>query len=407
MQLAILFVLAVLTFLLPAWNRPALAAPPNRFAALEANEWLPIEPEVSKRLVLLERSETSGVKEIESREPYFREYTQPAWDAARGQILYFGGGHSGYYGNDVEIYDVTTNVWRQASRPHCPAKDDSTYYSGGSERCYVDPDTGDCQPYVIHGYCRTAFDPDLKRYVCTAMFATKVEQDAGTKEWKLVKQAFSYISYDPATNRWELLAEVPDPLKPGLTSLSYDSELKGMVAFNEREAWLFKEKSWHRIAESTEGRRLAASGGSGAVFVPQKGHLIAVLGHGGKDERGSVVLFDSAAKETRYMPLPEELAKRVAPGTGGYNLILGYDSNHARVVAMSVNDDLKPDVWTNDLAGSGWKQLPAAPTAPKLVGPFEPGRGRSPLIYDAERNAFLLLYRNGEFAKLWAYRLEK
>jgi hypothetical protein len=59
-----------------------------------------------------------------SREPAFREYTSPAF--GDGKIFYFGGGHSGYFGNDVEIYDPAANAWRQCYRAVCPPKEDST-----------------------------------------------------------------------------------------------------------------------------------------------------------------------------------------------------------------------------------------------------------------------------------------
>lgn len=377
---------------------------PARLSALGSNEWLAIEPEVSRRLVLEKRAIDSPVKTIESREPFFREYSNPAWDSARGQILYFGGGHSGYYGNDVESFDPAANAWRQVNRPNCPPPDDSTYYSGGSERSFLDAKTGEGQPYVIHGYCRTGYDPALKRFVCTAMFPA-LAPSPGSSAAK--KQAFSYISFDPVKNRWELLAEMPDPLKPGLTSLSYDSDLAAMLAFNEREAWIFRAGKWERFGESKV--RLAASGGSGAVYVPSlKSHLIAVLGHGGKEERGALALFSTETKSGKELSsLPQPLKHRIAPGTGAYNLILSYDSKHGRVVVMSVNEERKPDVWTWDPATDTWKQQPVAATAPQLVGPFEPGRGRSPLMYDAARNVFYLLYRHGEYARLWAYRLEK
>jgi hypothetical protein len=236
------------------------------------------------------------------------------------------------------------------------------------------------------------------------MFPTKVERDVAGK-WKLVRQAFAYVAFDPKTARWELLADVPDPLKPGLTSLSYDPELGGMVAFNERDAFLFDAGKWTRLGGADV--RLAASGGSGAVYLPQrKSHLIAVLGHGGQKEVGTLALFNSVEKRGFAADAPPEaLQRRIAAGTGGYNLILAYDSRHAKVVAMSVNESLRPDVWTFDPASGKWTELPASPTAPKLVGVFEPGRGRAPLMYDAERNVFFLLYRDGELAKLWAYRL--
>jgi hypothetical protein len=103
--------------------------------------------------------------------------------------------------------------------------------------------------------------------------------------------------------------------------------------------------------------------------------------------------------------MPEALQRRVAAGTGGYNLIASYDSRERKVVYMSVSDDKRPDVWTYDPTADTWAQLPTPSSAPKLMGVFEPGRGRTPLVYDDKRNVFYLLYRDGEAAKLWAYRL--
>lgn len=367
------------------------------------NSWLAIEPETSQRLVLKHRSEDSEVMEVKSREPAFREYTSPALGA--GKIFYFGGGHSGYFGNDVEIFDPATNVWRQCYRPVCPPKDDSTYYSGGSERSYVDSATGAGQPYVLHGYARTGFDPRLNRYVCTVMFPAEVQRDEKTGKWRLARQAFSYIGFDAKTNKWELLSEVPDALKPGSTSLSYDADLGDMVAFSGRAAYRFTSGKWEPLGSSTAS--LAASGGASAVYLPQQAaHLVAVLGHGGAKETGSLSLFDVKAKVGRPGPaLPDALKRRVAAGTGGYNLIASYDSRQQKVVVMSVNDELRPDVWTYDPAADTWRQLAIPSSAPKLMGVFEPGRGRAPLMYDADRNVFYLLYRDGEAAKLWAYRL--
>ncbi len=380
-------------------------SPVQRLEDLQENSWLAIEPEMSQRLVLTSRQEDAAVMKVSSREPAFREYTSPAF--GDGKIVYFGGGHSGYFGNDVEIYDPVTNTWRQCYRPVCPPKDDSTYYSGGSERSFVDPDTGERQPYVLHGYARTGFDPGLHRYVCTAMFPTEAIRDERTGKWRMARQAFSYIGFDARTNRWELLSEVPDALKPGPTSLSYDDNLASMVAFSERAAYRFHGGKWQLLGESKVS--LAASGGTSAVYLPRrKAHLLAVLGHGGAKEVGALSIFDVQAKLGQPGPvLPEPLRRRVAAGTGGYNLIASYDSQQKKVVYMSLNDDMQPDVWTYDPAADSWMKLPASSTAPKLMGVFEPGRGRAPLIYDAERNVFYLLYREGEAAKLWAYRLAR
>jgi hypothetical protein len=90
-----------------------------------------------------------------------------------------------------------------------------------------------------------------------------------------------------------------------------------------------------------------------------------------------------------------------------YNLVMAYDSSQKKTIVMSTGTDQRPDVWTYDLAGGRWEQLPPAPTAPKLIGPFEPGRGRAPLVYDPIHNVFFLLARHGDTAETWAYRYKR
>lgn len=394
----------IVLFLLSARPDNVMAADvlKEHLSGLDENAWVKITAEPSKRWVLQTRDENSAAVEETTREPAFREYTSPAF--GDGKIFYFGGGHGGYFGNDVEIYDPAANRWHQTYRPVCPPKDDSTYYSGGSERSYVDPETGAAQPYVIHGYARTGYDSARHQYVCTAMFPTKVERDAATQKWKLSTQAFSYIAFDEKTNRWELLATMPDELKPGSTSLTFDPGLGCMLAFNERAAYAFQEGAWKLLGSSEAP--LAASGGAPAVYLPdRKTHWVAALGHGGANESGSLSLFNTAEKQGHRGPaLPDELQGRINPGTGGFNLIMAYDEAHKTVVFMSVNSDLRPDVWTYQVTANQWKYLPLAATTPKLMGVFEPGRGRAPLLYDPARHLFWLLYRNEQSAELWAYR---
>ena len=71
---------------------------------------------------------------------------------------------------------------------------------------------------------------------------------------------------------------------------------------------------------------------------------------------------------------------------------------------MSVGDDQRPNVWTYEVASEKWNRLPDSPTAPKLIGVFEPGRGRAPLMYDAKLNAFYLIARKEDKVETWAYR---
>src|SRR5205085_2027885 len=41
-----------------------------------------------------------------------RTWGSATFDTDREQILYWGGGHCGYGGSDVDMYDVAANTWR-------------------------------------------------------------------------------------------------------------------------------------------------------------------------------------------------------------------------------------------------------------------------------------------------------
>jgi hypothetical protein len=400
-RLLIAFHLPLVCLSLAAAAEPA-QRPADRLAGLGDNTWVYLDPQPSKRLVLESRDPSSTVREIISPEPAFREYTSAQF--GDGKLFYFGGGHSGYFGNDVEVFDPAENTWRQCTRPHCPPRDDTTYFSGGSERSYVDPDTGDAEPFVIHGYARTGYDSGSHRYLCTAMFPTKTARDPADNKWKLVSQAFGLIAFDPKTVRWEFLARTPPQLESGMTGLAYDPDLGGVLGFGPGTVLLYADSKWTPYANPALS--LVASGGAASVYVPaQKTHLLAVLGHGGASEQGRLAAFSTQTRQaTGIESMPAELRGRVGPGTGAFNLVMAYDSGQKKTIVMSTGADQRPDVWTYDLATDRWEQLPTATTAPKLIGPFEPGRGRAPLVYDPIHNVFFLLARHGETAETWAYR---
>ena len=296
----------------PAWGADEWA---GRLADLGANQWLYANPQPSHALVLKGRDENSPVAEITTREPAFREYTSPAW--GDDELVYFGGGHGGYCGNDVEVYDPAANRWRQCYRPVCPPKDDSTYYSGGSERLLrrsADRRRSALRPAWLRTHLIRSGTP--ARYVCTAMFATKTERDASSGTWQITGQAFSYIAFDTKSARWELLAAVPDALKPGSTSLCYDPDQGGMLAFSERAAFLYRQGAWQEIGQSDTP--LAASGGAAGVYLPdRKQHLLAVLGHGGPQETGRLALFDCRDRKGLRGPACRQIlpcASRRGPG---------------------------------------------------------------------------------------------
>jgi hypothetical protein len=376
----------------PARNPALVKLPPNT--------WTYLNPRPYARKAPTTRDENSPLKDETVQEPPFREYTSPIY--GDGKIFYFGGGHSGYAGNDMEIFDPVANSWRQCYPPRCPPKGDSTYYSGGSQSCWVDPETGAAQPYVLHGYARTQFDADRHVYVSTATFATKVERDPETNRWKLAARGFGLIAFDVQKNAWSWLGPAPDLGPFGLSE--FDRDLGGILGFAGRDVRVFKKDAWSAVA--TSPIELSRSGGAPVAYVPdRKAHVIALLGHGGKNEIGQLALFDVAAKKARDIEsVPQELRARIAAGTGAFNLAMAYDSANKKLVVMSINDAFRPDVWLYEVAQDRWTKQPGAATAPTLKSRFEPGMGRAPLLYDPVHGVFFLIFRKNTSIETWAYR---
>src|SRR5260221_3334875 len=94
-----------------------LAAANQELDGLADNSWIRLNPVPSLRYKAVFRNPEATEAQtpadrVATRQPAWREYSHPVY--ADGKIFYFGGGHSGYAGNDVEIYDIERNVWTQS-----------------------------------------------------------------------------------------------------------------------------------------------------------------------------------------------------------------------------------------------------------------------------------------------------
>lgn len=80
----------------PLEDDPAVVA---RLKSMPANTWVRANP---------------------PREPIFRIWTTMTYDPELGCAVYFGGGHLGYHGSDVEAYFPGANRWAMSHWPHFP-----------------------------------------------------------------------------------------------------------------------------------------------------------------------------------------------------------------------------------------------------------------------------------------------
>jgi len=181
----------------PQRNMPKRPAPINAPAQVPRLDDLP-----ENRWVLLSNPGRSAPT---------RTWGSATFDTDREQILYWGGGHCGYGGSDVDMYDVAKHTWRPGeTAPEYPER----LWNNGVREAGV---TFGGRPWMEHGRRTYAYDPVshkmilMRRVRLTTGYEppllrgfperTEVAPDA------LVRPPSSYVkfttwSFDPQTSAW-------------------------------------------------------------------------------------------------------------------------------------------------------------------------------------------------------------
>ena len=181
---------------------PKRTVPPARHAQSRVED-LPAD-----RWVLLENP---------GRPAPVRTWGSAAFDSARGEILYWGGGHCGYGGSDVDAFDVAANTWRAAeAAPEFPHR----AWDHGVRLAGI---TFDGKPWTDHGRRIYAYDPVSRQMVMarTIRMAMGYEPELlrGYPEKRgaaedAVAAPSSYVKYatflyDPTAGTWTLAGPAP------------------------------------------------------------------------------------------------------------------------------------------------------------------------------------------------------
>jgi hypothetical protein len=162
-----------------------------------------------------------------SRAAPARTWGSATFDERREQILYWGGGHCGYEGSDVDAYDVTRHTWiPEPVPPSYPER----LWNHGVRLAGV---TFDGEPWTDHGRRIYAYDPPGGRMIMVRPIRltsgyeppwlrsysskTNVAPDA------LVSQPSSYVkyvtwSYNLNTRRWTIAGPAPAGLDTLVTT---------------------------------------------------------------------------------------------------------------------------------------------------------------------------------------------
>jgi len=194
-------------------------------ALIEAHKPMP------KRQVSMEAAALSGREESDAFFPVnqwvllsgpgsgapTRTWGSVTFDNRRGEILFWGGGHCGYEGNDVDAFNVAARLWHDGSNSELPER----LWNHGVRLAGV---TFRGAPWTEHGRRIYAYDP-LKRkmiMVRPIRLTTGYEPDwlkafpsrPRAASDALVFPPSSYVKYatwshDPISATWELLGPAP------------------------------------------------------------------------------------------------------------------------------------------------------------------------------------------------------
>lgn len=163
-----------------------------------------------------------------------RTWGGATFDTDREQILYWGGGHCGYGGNDVDMYDVANHTWRSSdAAPEYPER----LWNHGVREAGV---TFSGKPWMEHGRRTYAYDPVshkmilVRRLRLTTGYEPAVcgqTPKVGTAPDALVQPPSSYVRFvtwwfDPKTSKWELAGPAP----PGVDTVA--STPHGVIGIN-------------------------------------------------------------------------------------------------------------------------------------------------------------------------------
>jgi Galactose oxidase, central domain len=310
------------------------------------------------------------------REAPARTWGSATFDSHRGQILYWGGGHCGYEGNDVDAYDVDSNSWRRISRF---AEYPERLWNHGVRLAGVTFSGG---PWTEHGRRIYAYDPVSRKLILvrTIRLTTGYEPEllgqfpvASTSDYQarvdaLVQPPSSYVKYatwafDPDAGAHDLLGAAPE----GLDTLL--STPHGVMGVNV---------NWPK--------RLNDAG----YLLPWRP----------SQPVEDTALFRFDAQTKRWERLGE---KQASPQNLYERTSLTYDSNRDRILLHGGSGN-RDQLWSFDLKQQRWKNLSPGVTSPP--GGKTPACGREAVFLSLQD--ILLIYaassKDPQTWSLWAYR---
>ena len=264
----------------------------------------------------------------------------------KGRIVYWGGGHCGYGGNDYDFYDVEENTW--ITSPLVPDYPERAWDKG------VNPAgvTFHGAPWIRHGRKVYAYDPvskkiiNTKNVVLTAGYEPAPLRDCEPRQPQFgVKENYRSSSYakwvtwafDPQNERWEMICTGVPGLDLTVTTP------RGVMAVDYNWGALYNKDRPDNV--TFEGQTVVEN----AVF------LLDVAGRSWKKLSGEG-------------PWPQNLYELTA---------LAYDSRRDQLILHGGGTE-RNELWTFDFKTARWRNMKPAVA---VTGESEPPECRREGMY--------------------------
>ncbi len=383
-----------------------------------------MEPDAGRQAAQAERLKSLPVNEWvlltnPGRVAPTRTWGSATYDSDRGRILYWGGGHCGYGGNDVDEYDVAEHTWVGVPLPEYPER---TWNLGVRLAGF----TFDGGPWTDHGRRVFAYDPVGKRMIIVPRFrlTTGYEPDwmrtypteAKVAPDALVRPPSSYrkavtLSYDLTSKQWKLLGPEPagvDTLVStpyGVMGVNVDWPVRlNDVGYHlpwrptdppeDNAIFLLRGDRWERLSKGHpspqnlyELTSLAYDSKRDVVYL-----------HGGGKNREELWSFDMKTRRWR------NLSPKVAAPEGAPPPSCSRESAYLPGEDVLVTYGNSGDFWVYTPSDNSWRKVRVPTSGESLHGKV--GQNRA-MLYDAKRDLLLLVLggRGGDVGQATVYAL--
>jgi Galactose oxidase, central domain len=356
------------------------------------------EPDPARRAAQLKRIESMPANRwVEfdgvGRAAPLRTWGSCSFDPDSARIVYWGGGHCGYGGNEYDFYDVKQNTWIPS--PVIAENPEHNWDKSGG--VYPAGLMFSGAPFMRHGRKAYAWDPVSRRVInmkyvyLTAGYEPELlancqpmNPDFGEGENFSQSGYAKWVTwtYDPGTERWELFC----PALPGLDLLV--TTPRGVMginyywrAVNSKERYDMVHYEGKTVVENSvflldleaqEWRKLTTSGP-----WPQNLYEMTALVHDSRREQ--LILHGGGPERDELWRFPldkgkwEKIEPRFAPGTGGKppvcrrEAVYLPDDDVYLTAGAPASDNAEPGLWAYRVAENRWYRVDIEPPEGKTM----------------------------------------